>query len=98
MGLLLLLSAAAATLGAARGSGWARPLLRCTGWAVAVGFLLYHAVPVTSVLTFPYWGRSDVGPAQWLPVLAAIAAGIWEIIATKPHEGRHSGQRSAEHC
>ena len=76
VGLVLLLAAAAATLGAVAGVGWARPLLRSAGWAVAVGFLLYHAVPVTSVVTFPYWGRPDVGLVQWLPVLAAVAAGI----------------------
>lgn len=93
VGLVLLLTAAVATVGAARGTGWARPLLRYTGAAVAVGFLLYHAVPVTSALTFPYWGRSDVGPMQWLPVLAAIAAGVWGIVATRPH--RRVPQRSA---
>ena len=87
VGLVLLAGSAAATLGAAAGAGWARPLLRSTGWAVAVGFLLYHAVPVTSVLTFPYWGRPDVGPVQWLPVLAAIAAGIWAALATRSHGG-----------
>ena len=84
VGLLLLLSAATATVGAVLGAGWAGPLLRCTGWAVAVGFLLYHAIPVTSALTFPYWGRSDVGPVQWLPVFAAIAAGVWAIVAARP--------------
>ena len=92
VGLMLLVAAAAATVGAARGAGWARPLLRCTGWAVAVGFLLYHAVPVDSALTFPYWGRSDVGLAQWLPVLAGIAAGIWAIVVTRSH--RRTRQRS----
>lgn len=87
VGLVLLLAAAAATLGAARNAGWARPLLRGTGGAVAVGFLLYHAVPVSSALTFPYWGRPDVGPVQWLPVLAAIAAGTWALAATRTRRG-----------
>ena len=50
---------------------------RWTGYAVAVGFVLYHVLPVPGPLTFPYWGRSDVGLAQWLPVLAAVAVGLW---------------------
>lgn len=93
VGLVLLLSAAVAIVGAAWGMRWTRPLLRYTGWAVAVGFLLYHAVPVTSALTFSYWGRADVGPVQWLPVFAAIAAGAWAIVAARPR-GRVP-QRSA---
>jgi drug/metabolite transporter (DMT)-like permease len=55
--------------------------LQWTGVLVAVGFLLYHASPVTSPLTFPYWGRRDVGWIQWLPVLAAIVVGVWCAVA-----------------
>lgn len=76
-GLMLLLAAAAATAGTALGWGCARPLLRWTGYAVAAGFLIYHVLPVPGPLAFPYWGRSDVGLVQWLPVLAAVAIGVW---------------------
>ena len=64
VGLVLLLWTVGALVGALRDARWARPLLRATGWAVAVGFLLYHALPLQSPLTFPYWGRSHVGPLQ----------------------------------
>jgi hypothetical protein len=50
-----------------------------------VGFLLYHALPITSPLTYPYWGRDDVGPVQLLPVLLAIAVGVWCTIIAAPH-------------
>jgi hypothetical protein len=71
----------AAWVGAWQGRPWARALLQWTGVLVAVGFLLYHALPVRSPLTLPYWGRRDVGWRQWLPVLAAIVVGLWGAVA-----------------
>jgi hypothetical protein len=80
-GVVLLVAAVAAWVGAWQRRPWARPLLQWTGVLVAVGFLLYHASPVTSPLTFPYWGRRDVGWIQWLPVLAAVVVGVWCAVA-----------------
>jgi hypothetical protein len=80
-GVLLLVAAVAALVGTWQRRRWARLLLPWTGALVAVGFLLYHAQPVSSPLTFPYWGRRDVGWIQWLPVLAAIMVGMWCAVA-----------------
>jgi hypothetical protein len=80
-GVILLVAAVVAWVGAWQRRPWARLLLPWTGALVAVGFLLYHALPVRSPLTHPYWGRRDVGWMQWLPVLAAIAVGVWCAVA-----------------
>ena len=52
------------------------PLAAWTGFAVAVGFVSYHAVPWSSPLTNPYLGQ-PVGAPAWLSVAAAVAAGAW---------------------
>ncbi len=84
VGLVLLVASAVAVAGALRRTAWARPLLRYTGGSVAVGFVLYHGVPFESPVTFPYWGRADAGLVQWLPVVAAVGAGMWATMASAP--------------
>jgi len=77
VGLGLLIASVAALVAAAQGREWARSVLRATGATVAVGFLLYHAIPVKTPLNYPYWGRATASVWQWAPVLAAIAVGAW---------------------
>jgi len=77
VGLGLLISSIAALVGAAQGREWTRPVLRTTGAIVAVGFLLYHAIPVKTPLNYPYWGDATANVWQWTPVLAAMAIGAW---------------------
>jgi hypothetical protein len=61
-----------------------------TGWTgvtVAVGFVLYHAVPFKSPMTNPYLGE-PVGAAAWISVALAVAAGAWaayEAFARQPY-------------
>ncbi len=48
------------------------------GGAVAIGFVLYHGIPVDLAVNNPYWGPDSDGAdaIQWLSVLGAIAAGV----------------------
>ena len=82
-GLVLLVATMAAILGLRRGRPWARTLLRGTGLAVAVGFVLYHATPVSSPVTNPYIGE-PAGPAAWITVVVSIAAGLWASFEPRP--------------
>jgi hypothetical protein len=76
VGLALLVATVAGLVGAAQRMPWAPPLLLVTGAFVAVGFVLYHAVPVTSPVTNPYPGEG-VGAGPWLTVVASVVAGAW---------------------
>jgi hypothetical protein len=76
VGLLLLISACTAVYGIRTGRTWAPALTAWTGLTVAVGFILYHASPVRSPVTNPYPGE-PVGPAAWISVALAVAAGFW---------------------
>jgi hypothetical protein len=75
-GLLLLVATTTATAGVRRHRPWAPRLTAWTGLAVAAGFVLYHATPVTSPVTNPYIGQS-AGPADWITVILSIGAGLW---------------------
>jgi hypothetical protein len=84
-GLLLLGASVASVVGLRAGRAWARPVLGGTGLAVAAGFLLYHAIPVKTALSYPYWGqRVNAGALQWAPVVAAIAVGGWGAWLARP--------------
>ena len=87
VGLGLLISSIAALVGAAQGREWARRVLRTTGAIVAVGFLVYHAIPVKTPLNYPYWGDATANVWQWTPVLAAMAIGAWCTQVARPALG-----------
>lgn len=84
LGLLALLAASVAIGGAARRSAWAPWLLRWTGLSVAVGFVLYHSIPVHSYFTNTYWGRGDV--LDWAMVVLCVAAGVWAFVVGRDVE------------
>jgi hypothetical protein len=87
-GIVLLLASLVGASGAMLGKAWAAPVLGWTGAIVAVGFLLYHVVPVTSPVTNPYPGEG-VGVAPWLTVAACVAAGAWcAVLALRPTPDR----------
>ena len=75
-GLILLVASLTAVFGLRTGKPWARSLTGWTGLIVAVGFVLYHAVPFHSAVTNPYLGE-PVGPPAWISVAFAVAAGAW---------------------
>jgi hypothetical protein len=89
-GLVSLVAGLAAIYGLKLGRSWARTIAGTTGVGVAVGFLLYHGLPITSSFTNPYWGEPEIGALQWAPVLACIGLGLWTayeafLAPTRPH-------------
>jgi hypothetical protein len=82
-GLVLLVATMTAILGLRRRRPWAPALTAATGLAVAAGFVLYHATPVTSPVTNPYIGE-PAGPAAWVTVGTSVAAGLWAAGAARP--------------
>lgn len=75
-GLVLLVATMVAIYGVRADRPWAAALTGWTGLTVAVGFVLYHAIPFSSPLTNPYLGE-PVGAAAWVSVALCIAAGGW---------------------
>lgn len=75
-GLALLLATMVAIIGLRRGRPWAGTLTGWTGAVVAVGFVLYHALPFSTSVTNPYLGE-PVGAPAWISVGLCIAAGAW---------------------
>jgi hypothetical protein len=74
-GALLLLSVVG-LVGIVQGRPYGRPLAAWTGLAVALGFIAYHAVPWSTVISNPYLGE-PVGPWAWGSVALAVGAGFW---------------------
>lgn len=77
LGAVALVASIAALVGVVKGRAWARTLLGATGASIAVGFVLYHALPIHGPFTNPYFGEPKIGLLQWAPVIAAIAIGAW---------------------
>ena len=82
VGLVLLLTSIASIVGFRSGRACGRPLLGWTGIVVAVGLVLYHALPILSPATNPYSGKS-VPVAAWVSVALAIAAGLWAVFESR---------------
>ena len=74
VGLVLLGASIVAIVGFRKGRPWARPLVGWTGVVLVVGFVLYHALPITSAATNPYFGK-PVPVTAWVSVGSTIAAG-----------------------
>ena len=89
VGALLLVLAVAAVVGLLQRRPYGRPLAAWTGVAVAAGFVAYHAVPWTSVVSNPYLGE-PVGAPAWISVALAVGAGLW-----CAYEGRDELHRTA---
>lgn len=79
VGLVLIIASIVAAVGIRRGSEWAPRLLAGAGLFVAIGFTLYHAIPLKNWATNPYWGNDveDVSAAAWATVVASVAVGLW---------------------
>ena len=79
VGLVLIAASIVAAVGAWRGRDWAPRLLAAAGLSVAIGFTLYHAIPLKNWATNPYWGSEveDVSAAAWATVVASVAVGLW---------------------
>jgi hypothetical protein len=77
LGAIALVASIAAVYGVRNDRPWGRRLLGLTGASVAVGFLLYHTLPIHSAVTNPYVGERTIGALQWAPVIGAIVIGVW---------------------
>ena len=90
-GLALLVGSIVVVVAAVRELRWARPLAVVVGTGVAGGFLLYHALPIKSPLTNPYFGTDGIGVVQWAPVILCIAIGAWlTAVALAPQDTARS--------
>lgn len=79
MGTLLTLGAVAAYVGLLRRRPWAPNLAVTVAWATIVGFALFHALPVQTAVTEPYWGDDGMvtgAQAASLVLIGAIAVGV----------------------
>jgi phosphatidylserine synthase len=59
-----------------RGRSWAPRLASLLGFAVAVGFIVYHGLPFHSWATNPYLG-TGANVMDWLGVAVCVVAGFW---------------------
>lgn len=71
-------AASVASVAVARRWRHARNIAITAGGSVAVGFTLYHGIPIDLGVNNPYWGPDGHADLiRWLTVLAAIAVGGW---------------------
>ncbi len=84
VGILFLLLTTAAIVGILQRRPYGPKLAAWTGAAVAVGFIAYHAVPWSSVVSNPYLGE-PVGAPAWLSVAASVGAGVWCAVQGREH-------------
>ena len=83
VGALLVIASIVGLVGAIRNRPWTPMVVGVTGAIVAVGFLLYHALPFHTPATNPYFGEDKIGALQWTPVILAIAIGAWAAWAAR---------------
>jgi hypothetical protein len=79
MGTALTLAAIAAFAGLLRRRAWAPRLAVATAVATIAGFALFHALPVETAVTEPYWGDGSTNGAQVasLALIVATAGALW---------------------
>ncbi len=69
----------------------ARRLALIAGAGIPLAFVGYHALPIETAITQPYWGDGSASLAQWLTVIAVIAAGIWTVVEARMQDGDQVG-------
>ena len=85
VGLLFLIANIVVLVGLRRERAWAPSATAIVGFAVAVGFVLYHGAPFSSWATNPYWDAA--GAVDWLGVGVCLVTGAWCAIAGWPRVG-----------
>lgn len=85
VGLLFIVANIVVLVGLRRGRGWAPSATAIVGFAVAVGFVLYHGSPFSSWATNPYWGTAGI--IDWLGVGVCLVAGTWCAVLGWPRVG-----------
>jgi len=76
VGLVFLVLSLVVLYGAILDRAWAPRLAIATGGAVAIGFVLYHAVPAKTAFSNPYPGHG-ASAAGYFGVALAVAAAAW---------------------
>lgn len=89
-GVAFLVATAVAWYWVRRGDDRGRPLAHFLGYAIPLGFVLYHGSFISTPLTNPYWGDGSATLLQWVSVVAVMASGFWVASLARPAE------RSAE--
>jgi hypothetical protein len=84
MGTLLTAGGIAAFVGVLHRRSWAPALALAVGVATIAGFALFHALPLQTAVTEPYWGENGsatAGQAATLVLIAAVA--VWLIVEAR---------------
>jgi hypothetical protein len=86
MGTIVTLGAIVALAGLIRRKEWAPRLALIVGGATAAGFALFHALPVRTSVTEPYWGDDgSASTAQALTLVLIAAVVAWVVAEASLH-------------
>jgi hypothetical protein len=81
MGTIVTVAAIVAFAGLVRRQAWAPRLALVTAGATAAGFTLFHALPVQTSVTEPYWGDDGSATTAQVLTLVLIAASVaWVVV------------------
>ena len=85
MGTIVTVGALVAFAGLVRRKAWAPALAAATGVATIAGFALFHALPLRSEVTEPYWGHhGTTNGAQVASLALIVVTAIWVIVEALP--------------
>lgn len=88
MGTIVTVAAIVAFAGLVRRRAWAPRLALVTAGATAAGFALFHALPVQTSVTEPYWGGDGSASTAQVLTLGLIAASVlWVVVEASAHLG-----------
>jgi drug/metabolite transporter (DMT)-like permease len=77
MGTVLTIAAVVALVGLVRDRQWAPRFAAAVGLATIAGFVLFHAFPVRTEVTEPYWGDGAATALQWLSLAVIGGVAAW---------------------
>jgi hypothetical protein len=73
-------AAVVALVGLLQRRPWAPGVALAAAIATVVGFALFHALPVDTAVTEPYWGDGTTNVPQVLSLVAIGAAAAWVVV------------------
>jgi hypothetical protein len=96
MGTIVTVGAIVALAGLLRRREWAARLALIVAGATAAGFVLFHALPVRTSVTEPYWGDDgSASTAQALTLVLIAAAVVWVVVEASAYLRLRSRQSSS---
>jgi hypothetical protein len=85
MGTIVTVGALVAFAGLVRRKAWAPALAVATAVATIAGFALFHALPLRSQVTEPYWGHhGTTNGAQVVSLALIVVAAGWVVVEALP--------------